>query len=75
VFADAMPGKYQLLDEVLDMVESGGIYFIDDMLPQPNWPDGHAEKVTQLLNYLDEREDLVLTKMGWASGIVIIVKK
>ena len=75
VFADAWPGKYSLLDEVLGMINSGGIYFIDDMLPQPNWPEGHQDKATQLLAYLDEREDIVLTKMGWASGIVIIVKK
>lgn len=75
VFADTWPGKYQLLDEVLDMVEPGGIYFIDDMLPQPNWPDGHAEKATQLIAYLDSRDDLALTKMGWATGIIIIVKK
>lgn len=75
VFADAWPGKFQLLDEVLNMVASGGIYFIDDMLPQPNWPEGHDAKAAQLLKELDERDDVVLTKMGWASGIVIIVKK
>jgi predicted O-methyltransferase YrrM len=75
VFADTWPGKYLLLDEILDMVKKGGIYFIDDMLPQPNWPEGHAEKAENLLAYLDEREDIVLTKMGWASGLVIITKK
>ncbi len=75
VFADAWPGKFQLLDEVLGMVEKGGFYIIDDMLPQQNWPAGHAVKVTELLAYLDSRSDLVLTKLGWASGIVIITKK
>lgn len=75
VFADAWPGKYLLLDEVLQMVEKGGIYIIDDMLPQQNWPTGHPEKATQLIAYLEGRDDIVLTKMGWASGIVIITKK
>lgn len=75
VFADTWPGKYLLLDEILAMVKKGGIYFIDDMLPQPNWPEGHAAKVEQLLTHLDTREDIILTKMGWASGIVIITKK
>jgi predicted O-methyltransferase YrrM len=75
IFADTWPGKYLLLDEVLDMVEKGGIYIIDDMLPQQNWPTGHAEKATQLIAYLDSREDIILTKMGWATGIVIITKK
>ena len=75
IFADTWPGKYTHLDETLDMLEEGGFYIIDDMLPQANWPDGHADKVANLLSYLDGREDLVLTKMGWASGIVIVVKK
>jgi predicted O-methyltransferase YrrM len=75
VFADAWPGKYLLLDEVLSMVETGGFYIIDDMLPQQNWPTGHAEKATQLIADLDSRDDIILTKMGWATGIVIITKK
>jgi len=75
VFADTWPGKYLLLDEVLNMVATGGFYIIDDMLPQANWPTGHAEKATDLITYLDSREDIILTKMGWATGIVIITKK
>ncbi len=74
IFADTWPGKYSQLDEVLDMLEKGGIYFIDDMLPQPNWPDGHAEKAARLIADLDSREDVTLTKMGWATGIAIVVK-
>jgi len=75
IFADTWPGKYTHLEETLEMLEEGGFYIIDDMLPQANWPDGHADKVANLITTLDEREDLVLTKMGWASGIVIVVKK
>jgi predicted O-methyltransferase YrrM len=75
IFADTWPGKYLLLDEVLDMIEKGGIYIIDDMLPQQNWPTGHAEKAADLIADLDSREDIILTKMGWASGIVIITKR
>ena len=44
IFADAMPGKYDLFDEAIQLLKSGGMYVIDDMLPQPNWPAGHAEK-------------------------------
>ena len=43
IFADAWPGKYSELEEVLAMVKPGGFYVIDDMNPQPNWPDGHRE--------------------------------
>jgi len=75
IFADTWPGKYMMLEETLAMLAQGGFYIIDDMLPQTDWPDGHAEKVTNLIAYLDSRQDLILTKMGWASGIVIVVKK
>ena len=75
VFADTWPGKYLLLDEVLEMVEKGGIYIIDDMLPQANWPTGHGEKAAELIADLDSRDDIILTKMGWATGIVIITKR
>ena len=75
IFADTWHGKYLLLDEVLDMLHIGGLYIIDDMLPQPNWPDGHAEKATRLLEYLQTRDDLCLTRQVWATGIVIAVKK
>jgi predicted O-methyltransferase YrrM len=75
IFADTWHGKYLVLDEVLSMLNKGGLYIIDDMLPQPNWPDGHHEKVINLINYLDTREDLLLTKQVWATGIIIAVKK
>lgn len=74
IFADTWHGKYLLLDEVLAMVNPGGIYFIDDMLSQPNWPDGHAEKVNALIAYLEARTDFVLTKQSWGSGAIMAVK-
>src|SRR5215469_9402135 len=45
IFADAMPGKYDLFEETISLVKNGGFYIIDDMLPQPNWPNGHSDKV------------------------------
>lgn len=75
IFADTWPGKYFHLDEVLSMLNKGGLYIIDDMLPQPNWPDGHQQKALGLIQYLAQRKDLVLTKLVWATGIIIAVKK
>jgi predicted O-methyltransferase YrrM len=75
IFADTWHGKYLLLNEALAMLKRGGLYIIDDMLPQPNWPDGHAEKAQQLIATLEAREDLVLTKQVWATGIIVAVKK
>lgn len=75
IFADTWHGKYLLLDEVLSMLNKGGLYIIDDMLPQSNWPDGHQEKAIHLISHLESRKDLSLTKQVWATGIVIAVKK
>lgn len=74
IFADTWHGKYLLLDEVLEMLNKGGLYIIDDMLPQPNWPEGHDRKAINLIKDLEARKDLVLTKQVWATGIVIAVK-
>ena len=75
IFADTWHGKYLLLDEAIAMLNAGGLYIIDDMLPQPNWPDGHHEKAVRLLEILEQRTDLFVTKQCWATGIVIAVKK
>ena len=75
IFADTWHGKYLLLDEVLEMLNQGGLYIVDDMLPQPNWPDGHQEKAINFVKYLESRNDLVMTKQNWATGIIIAVKK
>lgn len=75
IFADTWHGKYLLLDEALSMLNTGGLYIIDDMLPQSNWPDGHQDKAIKLIQDLESRDDLQLTKQVWATGIVIGVKK
>jgi predicted O-methyltransferase YrrM len=75
IFADAMPGKYELFDETIALLKKGGFYIIDDMLPQPNWPDGHEKKVKDLIYKLQERNDLLITKLNWSTGIIIAVKK
>lgn len=75
IFADTWHGKYLMLDQVLAMVKPGGLYIIDDMLPQPNWPEGHDAKAKTLLDILAKREDFVITAQAWASGIIVAVKR
>ena len=74
IFADAWPGKYELLDETLHLLKKGGIYLIDDMLPQPNWPEGHDRNASELISNLEARTDIRLTKMNWSTGLILIVK-
>jgi predicted O-methyltransferase YrrM len=74
IFADTWPGKYEGLESALGLLEEGGLYFVDDMDPQPTWPPGHEAKVAALLGELMTRTDLRVTKLSWASGIVIAAR-
>ena len=75
IFADAWPGKYANLNAALNCLAQGGLYVIDDMLPQPNWPAGHEDKVTKLVAELESRTDIHLVKMAWSTGIMLATKK
>lgn len=74
IFADTWPGKYTHLDEALNLLKQGGIYLIDDMHPQPNWPADHPPKVAKLIEMLEKRQDLRLTTMQWSTGLILAVK-
>ncbi|GLU44644.1 O-methyltransferase [Allomuricauda sp. NBRC 101325] len=75
IFADAWPGKYSHLDLTIGLLSKGGYYIIDDMQKQPNWPDGHEEKALELVGVLEERKDIIITKMNWSTGLIVAVKK
>jgi predicted O-methyltransferase YrrM len=74
IFADSWPGKYTHLDEALRSLKRGGLYVVDDMLPQPNWPDGHARRADELISMLENRDDLIVTKLNWSTGVIIGTK-
>lgn len=44
IFADTWPGKYNHIEETINLLKVGGFYIIDDMLPQDSWPKGHEAK-------------------------------
>jgi predicted O-methyltransferase YrrM len=75
IFADTWAGKYTHLDLALQTLNPGGFYIIDDMLPQPNWPEGHNLKATALIAELEQRQDFSLTKMSWGSGVILATKQ
>lgn len=75
VFADAIPGKYEGLQDCLRVVKPGGFYVVDDLLPQPNWPPGHAERVPLLLNQLAGDDRFAIAPLFWATGIIVAVRR
>lgn len=74
IYADAWPGKFSHLDEALALLRPGGVYVIDDLLPQPNWPEGHAPKVPVLIDSLERRPGFVTARLAWASGLMLVVR-
>lgn len=74
VFADTWPGKFTDLEEALRLVAPGGTYLIDDLDPQPGWPDGHGASVKSLLADLEGREDFRCVRLAWASGLLMAVR-
>jgi predicted O-methyltransferase YrrM len=75
IFADAMPGKFIARDQALALVAPGGFYVVDDLLPQPNWPEGHADKIPPLLYTLSSHPGFFSLPLAWASGIMVLVRR
>ena len=74
IFADTYPGKFKFLAETLSLLNPGGIYVVDDLLPVPDWEPGHADNVSALINALEKRDDLHVTQLPWSVGLLIAVK-
>jgi predicted O-methyltransferase YrrM len=74
IFADTWPGKYTQLEDALQLLNVGGLYVLDDMLPQPSWPEDHTPKVSNLISVLERRRDLRLTKLNWSTGLIVAAK-
>lgn len=75
IYADAWPGKFSHLNEALALLRPGGFYLIDDLLPQSNWPDGHAPKVPALIDDIERRDEFSTVRLAWASGLMLVVRK
>jgi predicted O-methyltransferase YrrM len=75
IFADTWPGKYDHLDDALRLVRPGGLFVVDDMLPQSNWPPDHAPKASGLIAALETRPDFAIAKMSWSTGLILACRK
>ena len=74
IYADTFPGKYIGFDHTLRILKHGGIIVLDDMLPQPNWPEDHPPKVERLLRTLDmlPTDQYSVIRLAWYTGHIII---
>jgi predicted O-methyltransferase YrrM len=75
IFPDFWPGKFTDRDRAIAALRPSGFYIIDDLLPQPNWPNDHQPRVDRLLADLREETRLQLLPLRWSSGILVGVKR
>ena len=75
IYADAWPGKFSHLGDALACLRPGGLYVIDDLLPQPNWPAEHAPKVPALIDDIERRGEFTTVRLAWASGLMVVAKR
>lgn len=71
IFADSWPGKFEQIDLALSKLKLNGLYLIDDLLPQSNWPERHQIHVDKLVECLDSKSFLEILKLGWSSGLLL----
>jgi predicted O-methyltransferase YrrM len=74
VFADAVPGKYEGLVDAMALVRRGGFYVGDDMLPRPNWPEDHQQRIDSLISTLGSAPGWTVTTLAWGTGFVLAVR-
>ncbi|TRY19427.1 SAM-dependent methyltransferase [Tessaracoccus rhinocerotis] len=74
VFADTWPGKYQDRELAMELVKPGGWYVIDDLYPQPGWPEGHQYSVDLLIQELTCMPGWEIEFLPWSSGLMLCVK-
>jgi predicted O-methyltransferase YrrM len=75
VFADTWPGKFDHLSNALSLLRPGGLYIVDDLLPQPSWPKGHAPRVPAFLHALEQHREFYVTRLVWSTGVVIATRR
>ncbi len=75
VFADAIPGKYEGLEECLKVVKPGGVYVVDDMSFLAKWPKAHVERVALLINRLAGDDRFAIAPLDWATGVIVAVRR
>ncbi|WP_282203205.1 O-methyltransferase [Kitasatospora fiedleri] len=75
VFADTWPGKFHHLDQALELLAPGGLYLVDDLLPQPTWPADHAAAVDALVERLTHDPRLHAAPLDCASGLLLATRR
>ncbi|MBY0443527.1 MAG: class I SAM-dependent methyltransferase [Mycobacteriaceae bacterium] len=72
IFADAVPGKCHSVSETFQLLKPGGIYAVDDMFPQDDWPTDYYPEAEQMVNGLAALQGVISVGIAWSSGLVLM---
>ncbi|MDE1462521.1 O-methyltransferase [Spartinivicinus poritis] len=75
IFADAEPGKYFYLNETLELLKPGGMFIVDDMLPQSDWPEDHFPYAMQALSNLKSVTTTHTVSLDCSTGLIMMSPK
>ncbi len=77
IFSDAVAGKYELVAETLALLNPGGIYVVDDMLPQADWPADHfplARGMVDRMAALCQTAAVTPVGVAWSTGLMMLTR-
>ncbi|MCE7578149.1 class I SAM-dependent methyltransferase [Aliivibrio fischeri] len=74
IFADAWPGKFELMHEAISLLKVGGFYIVDDMLPYEDWPEEQYPQALENIKELLSSNQGVKVGLEWSTGICILTK-
>lgn len=74
IFADTYPGKFVYLEETLNLLKPNGLYIVDDMRPQEDWPEDWFPVAAKGLEDLKKVKSLKRASFDYASGLIAFIK-
>ncbi|MFD3621555.1 hypothetical protein ACFWWT_41435 [Streptomyces sp. NPDC058676] len=57
--------------ETLAVLKPGGIYAVDDMLPQEDWPTDHYPLAAGMVDGLVSLDGVLSVGLTWSSGLAL----
>lgn len=74
VFADAPGGKWEGLDRSVAALRPRGLLVVDDMTPEPDWPDSQRAAQDKVRQALLSARELTSAELAVGSGVILSVR-
>jgi predicted O-methyltransferase YrrM len=74
IFADAPGGKWEGLDRSVAALRPRGLLVVDDMTPEPDWPDSQRAAQDKVRQALLSAPELTSAELAVGSGVILSVR-